>query len=359
MTSSVSDMQSAARLFFTSPHIAVAGASSDASKFGYKIFAWYLAHSVTPTPVNPSSASVNISGQNFNTAASPAKLSDPTNTSLSVITPPAVTKQLLKVAKDVGIRSVWLQPGTFDDSILAWAKEAWPGALVGGFDKGTRGGEGWCILVDGEKAKKAAEKDGKLTGRPNGILTQVHTAPIQERKAHCEASWEAGRSNDAEVILDVGGILLAVLVGFYPLYAMYRAHHTPHTHPFVLNITQYTDLAACTSHAGQGITASVIWSPNHDIQWLEDFGHCLLSFCKTADCTETAWVLEDVAKEDVFDKCLDLAPYTPLGVIVECERDWEATFCEKYNGLKFRKQGCEAFGRYGRWYKKIRGALTY
>nr|OQO15648.1 hypothetical protein B0A51_17765 [Rachicladosporium sp. CCFEE 5018] len=295
MTSSVSYMQSAARLFFTSPHIAVAGASSNASKFGYKIFAWYLAHSITPTPVNPSSASVNISGQNFNTAASPAKLSDPTNTSLSVITPPAVTKQLLKVAKDVGIRSVWLQPGTFDD----------------------------------------------------------------------------------KVILDVGGVLLAVLVGFYPLYAMYRAHHTPHTHPFVLNITQYTDLAACTSHADPGITgviwsgagawdwntsykaASVIWSPNHDIQWLEDFGHCSLSFCKTADCTETAWVLEDVAKEDVFDKCLDLAPYTPLGVIVECERDWEATFCEKYNGLKFRKQGCEAFGRYGRWYRKIRGALTY
>ncbi|KAK6439128.1 hypothetical protein LTR95_004660 [Oleoguttula sp. CCFEE 5521] len=159
---STSDMQSAARLFFTSTNIAVAGASSNSSKFGYRIFAWYLAHKLVPTPINPSSPSVNISGQDFATVSSPAKLSDPKSTSLSVITPPAVTKELLKEAKDVGIRSVWLQPGTFDDSILAWAREAWPGALVGGFDKGTRGGEGWCILVDGEKAKKAAENDGKL-----------------------------------------------------------------------------------------------------------------------------------------------------------------------------------------------------
>ncbi|KAK6433492.1 hypothetical protein LTR95_010327, partial [Oleoguttula sp. CCFEE 5521] len=119
---------------------------------------------LTPTPINPSSASVNISGRDFTTASSPAKLSDPKNTSLSVITPPAVTRELLREAKYVGIRSVWLQPGTFNDEILEWAKGAWPGALIGGFDKGTGGGEGWCILVDGEKAKKAAkeENDGKL-----------------------------------------------------------------------------------------------------------------------------------------------------------------------------------------------------
>ncbi|KAK6433493.1 hypothetical protein LTR95_010328 [Oleoguttula sp. CCFEE 5521] len=211
-------------------------------------------------------------------------------------------------------------------------------------------------MASSRRSTRRRDKSANLTAKP-------------ARKPEDPVTW-------TEVILDVGGILLAVLAA-YPFYAMYQTHHTPHTHPFIRNITQYTDLAACTSHAYQGIAGviwsgagawdwntsnkavSMIWSPNHDIQLLEDFGHCSLSFCKTADGTETAWVMEDLANKNMSDKCLDLAPYTPQGVIVECEREWKATFCEKYNGLKFRKQGCEAFGRYGKWYKKIRGASTY
>jgi hypothetical protein len=79
-----------------------------------------------------------------------------------VITPPPVTKELLKEAKEVGVRSVWLQPGTFTDEILDWAKREWPGAAVGGYGGGTVGGEGWCVLVDGDRAIKDAEKEQKL-----------------------------------------------------------------------------------------------------------------------------------------------------------------------------------------------------
>jgi predicted CoA-binding protein len=156
------DMQSAARLFFTSPHIAVAGASSSPHKFGYKIFAWYLLHNLTPVPINPSCPSITVHGKDFTTISSPSQLAKPTETSLSVITPPNVTKELLKEAKTVGVRSVWLQPGTFTDDILEWAKKEWPGAVAGGFEKGTRGGEGWCVLVDGEKAMRDAAKEQKL-----------------------------------------------------------------------------------------------------------------------------------------------------------------------------------------------------
>lgn len=51
---------------------------------------------------------------------------------------------------------MWLQPGTFDDEVLAYALREFE-AGVGG--DGGMGGEGWCVLVDGEKA---LEGRGKL-----------------------------------------------------------------------------------------------------------------------------------------------------------------------------------------------------
>ena len=54
----------------------------------------------------------------------------------------------------MGIPAVWLQPGTFDDEGLKYARENF--AAVGG--PGGKGSEGWCILVDGEEALKTAER---------------------------------------------------------------------------------------------------------------------------------------------------------------------------------------------------------
>lgn len=67
-----------------------------------------------------------------------------------------MTRALLEDAKRAGVPAVWLQPGSFDAALLAWAREQWPGAAVGGDDvPGSRGGEGWCVLVDGEAGMKA------------------------------------------------------------------------------------------------------------------------------------------------------------------------------------------------------------
>ncbi|KAK5708728.1 hypothetical protein LTR17_020438 [Elasticomyces elasticus] len=133
----MSDMQSAARTFFTSTTFAVAGASSDPSKFGHKIFAWYLAHGLHAVPVNPTCSSITVRRKDFDTVASPLKLNDPRNTGLSVITPPPVTAQLLREAKQAGIKAVWLQPGSFTDKELDYATKEFPGAAVGGYAKGT------------------------------------------------------------------------------------------------------------------------------------------------------------------------------------------------------------------------------
>lgn len=92
------------------------------------------------------------------TVPSPTALSDPpaSSYSLSVITPPAVTKQLLREAKEAGVPAVWLQPGSFNDEVLEYARANFKAAIAG---DGGRGGEGWCVLVDGEAGLEAAGRE--------------------------------------------------------------------------------------------------------------------------------------------------------------------------------------------------------
>jgi predicted CoA-binding protein len=168
-----SEMQSAAKTFMSAKHIAVAGASSIPSKFGHKIFAWYLDRGIPAVPMNPTLSKVKVQSKEYDTVASPSKLDSPKDTSLSVITPPAITAKILKEAKEVGIKAVWLQPGSFDDEILKYALEAFPGAAVGGHAEGTVGHEGWCVLVDGDEAMAAAgrtESNRQVSARKTVML---------------------------------------------------------------------------------------------------------------------------------------------------------------------------------------------
>lgn len=68
-----------------------------------------------------------------------------------------MTRKVLAEAKSAGVKSVWLQPGSFDEDGMRFAKDNFENA-IGGFDAGTSGGEGWCVLVDGESALEAAGK---------------------------------------------------------------------------------------------------------------------------------------------------------------------------------------------------------
>jgi predicted CoA-binding protein len=149
-------MEAALKTFFSSPRFAVAGASSDPSKYGHKVFAWYLGHSLPVTPLNPRSPEISVRSKQFKTTASPKELQDAASYSLSVITPPAVTKKLLQEAKEAGIPAVWLQPGSFDEDVLRYARTQFKAAIAG---DGGRGGEGWCVLVDGEDGLRLAERE--------------------------------------------------------------------------------------------------------------------------------------------------------------------------------------------------------
>src|ERR1700750_3167236 len=112
------------------------------------VFVWYLAHSLPVTPINARAAEVTVKSKEYPTVSSPKALEDPVNTALSIITPPAVTLNVLKEAKEAGINAVWLQPGTFNDEVISFAKKEFK-ATIAGFESDsvhTNGGEGWCVL---------------------------------------------------------------------------------------------------------------------------------------------------------------------------------------------------------------------
>ncbi|CAK7203173.1 hypothetical protein SEUCBS139899_005904 [Sporothrix eucalyptigena] len=146
MPLSISSTEAGARAFFAKPYFAVVGASTNQAKFGYKT-----------TPINPASPAITVDGTAHATLPSISALPHPCDTGLSVITPPAVTLQVLQEAKKIGISSVWLQPGTWDDAVVEYATAAdnFVDVVAG---EGGRGHDGWCVLVDGERALKAIGK---------------------------------------------------------------------------------------------------------------------------------------------------------------------------------------------------------
>ncbi|KAK1773927.1 CoA binding domain-containing protein [Copromyces sp. CBS 386.78] len=152
-TFKMSATDATAKTFFSSPKFAVVGASTNTEKFGYKVFKWYADRDLAATPINPQGAALTVNGQSYPAIKSLVELESPKETSVSIITAPAITLKTLQEAKELGVPAVWLQPGTFDDEVLAYANKNFKTVVAG---KGGWGGEGWCVLVDGERSLGAA-----------------------------------------------------------------------------------------------------------------------------------------------------------------------------------------------------------
>jgi predicted CoA-binding protein len=102
------------------------------------VFTWYTHHGIAATPINPSAPSIKayppwpaLEIQTYDTLPNLSALPHPTETSVSIITPPNVTMKVLEEAKKLGIQGVWLQPGTFDDAVLAYAMKEFKAAVGG------------------------------------------------------------------------------------------------------------------------------------------------------------------------------------------------------------------------------------
>ncbi len=118
--------------FLESKSFAVAGASQNPAKYGYKVFVALKNSGREVYPLNPVAAE--IAGQpafaSFKDLPSPPM-------ALSIITPPEVTKRIVDDAIAVGVQHIWMQPGAEETS----ASEAARAAGINVIDDGS------CILV--------------------------------------------------------------------------------------------------------------------------------------------------------------------------------------------------------------------
>lgn len=126
------------------------------------VLVWYLEHNLPVIPLNPGTPAITFRGSrgraDVPTRKAAGDLESASQTGLSIITPPAVTRKVLAEAKEAGVRAVWLQPGSFDAALLEEAKRMWPGAAVGGMEDGASG-EGWCVLLHGDWGMRLAGRE--------------------------------------------------------------------------------------------------------------------------------------------------------------------------------------------------------
>jgi predicted CoA-binding protein len=118
--------------FLNAKTFAVAGASRDREKYGNKVFRALLASGRIVYPLNPTATEI----EGYPAFASIADL-PVVPESLSIVTPPSVTRRVIQQAIVSGVKNIWMQPGAEDDQSSQAARDA--GLVV--IDDGS------CILV--------------------------------------------------------------------------------------------------------------------------------------------------------------------------------------------------------------------
>ena len=118
--------------FLKGSTFAVAGASRDRSKYGNKVFRAMAASSRTVYPLNPTAPEVEGASAYASIANLPV-----VPESLSIVTPPHVTRQVIQQAIASGVKNIWMQPGAKDDQASQAARDAGLNVID----------DGSCILV--------------------------------------------------------------------------------------------------------------------------------------------------------------------------------------------------------------------
>ena len=97
------------KVFLESSEYAVVGASADPTKFGNKVLMWYKTHKPHAKlyPIHPKATEI----EGLPALKNLSLLPNPTGTSVSIITPPAISQGVVEEAIRLGVKSVWLQPG--------------------------------------------------------------------------------------------------------------------------------------------------------------------------------------------------------------------------------------------------------
>ena len=118
--------------FFSATAFGVVGASTKRHKYGNKVLRCYLQNKQTAIPVNPLEAKI----EGIACAATVDDLPD-TVSSLSIITPPQITEQIVGQAINKGIKNIWMQPGAESPMAIKACEEAGINLIA----------DGSCLLV--------------------------------------------------------------------------------------------------------------------------------------------------------------------------------------------------------------------
>lgn len=125
-------MNEAIQKFLNGKSFAVAGASTNQAKYGNKVLRALLASGRETFPLNPTADEVE--GQvAYATVADLPEVPD----SISIVTPPAITREVIRAAIASGVKNVWMQPGAEDSQASHLAREAGLNVID----------DGSCILV--------------------------------------------------------------------------------------------------------------------------------------------------------------------------------------------------------------------
>ncbi len=126
------NIKSSIATFLAAQSYAVAGASTDRSKYGNKVFQALIASGRTVYPLNPSAPEV----EGHAAYASIDELTEVPE-SLSIVTPPHVTREVIQQAIAAGVKHIWMQPGAEDSQGSKLAREAGLNVID----------DGSCVLV--------------------------------------------------------------------------------------------------------------------------------------------------------------------------------------------------------------------
>ena len=99
--------------------IAVVGASNNPEKYGHIIVQNLKRKGYTVLPVNPRERTIAglVAYPSLKEIEGPIHI-------VNIVTPPAVTRRVLEEVAALGLPNVWLQDGSFDDEVLAYAASA-------------------------------------------------------------------------------------------------------------------------------------------------------------------------------------------------------------------------------------------
>ena len=121
------DLSSQIRQFLAGRTYAVAGASRDREKYGNKVLRALLQDGRAVYPLHPKETEIEGIACYRDFASLPAPVDG-----LSIITPPAVTEQIVEQAAAAGVRNVWMQPGAESERAVQLARQHGMNVIAGG-----------------------------------------------------------------------------------------------------------------------------------------------------------------------------------------------------------------------------------